>query len=502
MRKLLTLLLILLPVTAAVLLLGGKQREYTTSSGEAYRLFKQAKLDIGAFRYAAADSLLEQALQKDRDFAAAHALLAGVLRQLGRPAAATAESTRAEELRARLGRPLERDLVELILLQGHPGHRARVDSLVDVILAADPENIAALTVRAQRLYARHDPGTEAAFRHILEIDPNYAPAYNLLGYLEASRGDYAKAIADLKTYAFLAPRQANPHDSLGEVLGWVGRYDEAEKELLTALQLQPDFAWAQLHLGALYMDRGEVRRGERILRELRSRVAGTPLAGELDQTVLGLLYSLELYGRAAAWTDSLAAGEDHSRGTYFRAVAAAARGDSVQARRILSRLTEHLPAEKGKTGVFREMMSRQLEAILAEARHDVPAARADWRRVLMLLPHAGPHEVWSIRWRLGRLALAAGEPDSALALADTILATNPRRLQALLLRAQAQAALADSTGARATLHTLAPLIAKADRDLPLVANYRRLARALAPPAAKRERPASTAESRAQTSSKK
>ena len=63
------------------------------------------------------------------------------------------------------------------------------------------------------------------------MNPNYATAYNTLGYASAARGDYAKAEDYLKRYRYLAPNQANPFDSLGELYAFTGRYDEAEDVL-------------------------------------------------------------------------------------------------------------------------------------------------------------------------------------------------------------------------------------------------------------------------------
>ena len=476
------LVLFLLAATAFLVWRREPPREFTTRSARAYALYQDARRESYALNYVVADSLLRQALALDPDFAAAHALRAALLRRTGRFEAAHAESLQAAALLDRLS-PLERDRISLMLLTGARGRKAAVDSLVDRILAVRPDDRLALLVQAMELFGRHDPQAEPALRRLIALDPDNAFPYNLLGYLEAQRGDYRQAVDDLKTYAFLAPREPNPHDSLGEVLTWMGRYDEAEQELREALRLRPDFLPSLLNLGDLYLDRGEARRGERLLREVRRRAladASYPsLTAEVDRTILGQFYALELYQRAVAWTDTFLAGSDHPRDVYFRAVAAAVRGDSLSARSLLDGLLARLGDHGGRTAT---LMRVQLEAILAEIRGDVPAARAHWRRVLALLPHAPPHETWSIRWRLGVLTLAAGDPARAAALADTILAVNPHRLQALDLRARALLARADTAGARATLARLAPLAERADADLPLVRRYRRLRDALAPPA--------------------
>ena len=68
--------------------------------------------------------------------------------------------------------------------------------------------------------------------------------------------DFVKAEDYLKRYRFLAPDQANPYDSLGELYANTGRYDEAEEHLKRALEIKPDFFPAVGHLGTVEVGRG------------------------------------------------------------------------------------------------------------------------------------------------------------------------------------------------------------------------------------------------------
>ena len=88
------------------------------------------------------------------------------------------------------------------------------------------------------------------------MNPNYAVAYNTMGYYWASKGDNAKAEDYLKRYRFLAPNDANPYDSLGELWAHTGRYDEAEEVLKKALAIKSDFFAAYGHLGTVEIGRG------------------------------------------------------------------------------------------------------------------------------------------------------------------------------------------------------------------------------------------------------
>ncbi|MFN2385994.1 MAG: tetratricopeptide repeat protein, partial [Thermoanaerobaculia bacterium] len=98
------------------------------------------------------------------------------------------------------------------------------------------------------------------YHELLEMDPNIAEAYNMIGYYHAYRGDYDLAMENLKKYQFMAPDQANPHDSIGEVQANFGRYDEAIANLQRALQIKPDFFPAHDHLGVAYEGKGDTKR--------------------------------------------------------------------------------------------------------------------------------------------------------------------------------------------------------------------------------------------------
>ena len=47
---------------------------------------------------------------------------------------------------------------------------------------------------------------------------------------------------------YIAPEQANPHDSLGEAFLYTGRYEEAIEEFKAALEIDPAFLWSARNL--------------------------------------------------------------------------------------------------------------------------------------------------------------------------------------------------------------------------------------------------------------
>ncbi|MGE5410932.1 MAG: tetratricopeptide repeat protein, partial [Clostridiales bacterium] len=65
-----------------------------------------------------------------------------------------------------------------------------------------------------------------SLRKAIDIDKNYAPAYNLMGYAYSFKNDFNKAENAFKKYISLAPDNPNPYDSYAELLLKNGRYDE------------------------------------------------------------------------------------------------------------------------------------------------------------------------------------------------------------------------------------------------------------------------------------
>src|SRR5262249_6627177 len=61
----------------------------------------------------------------------------------------------------------------------------------------------------------------------------------------------------LEKYQFMAPDQANPYDSLGEIQAYSGHYDEAIANLKKALAIKPDFYESWGHLGVANEGKGD-----------------------------------------------------------------------------------------------------------------------------------------------------------------------------------------------------------------------------------------------------
>jgi tetratricopeptide (TPR) repeat protein len=245
------LLLILAAGVAAALLLTNR-RDVTTSSDEAYRVYREATENERRFYFKEARVGFARALELDPDFAMA---MLGMAR-MSEKEQALSLVRRAKKLKGKLSDREQRhiDLQEAILEKG-PEDRQKV---AHEILKRYPDDFRATTMIA--MYEMTKGRAEEAvrvFSRLLEVDPNSADAYNMIGYHYGYRGDYEKALENLRKYQFMAPDQANPHDSIGEIQAYSGHYDEAIANLNHALQIKPDFFAAYEHLGVAYEGKGD-----------------------------------------------------------------------------------------------------------------------------------------------------------------------------------------------------------------------------------------------------
>jgi tetratricopeptide (TPR) repeat protein len=155
----------------------------------------------------------------------------------------------------------------------------------------------------------------AATRKVTERFPEFAPAYNTLGYQLWNAGNRAGGLAAIKKYAELAGDHPNPHDSYAELLQWGGRYEAAMKHYHRATELDPTFDQGYLGMAEVAQMKGE---GEHARKHLAAAIehAATPAAKLNRMRAVATSYALEGNTKAAM--------------KKFAAVAAAAEEEGVK----------------------------------------------------------------------------------------------------------------------------------------------------------------------------
>jgi tetratricopeptide (TPR) repeat protein len=147
--------------------------------------------------------------------------------------------------------PEEQLIVNWMVYVQQADNLAAIGAMND-LLARFPNDKHILYLTSEWLYFQQDyERSERMMEQILNIDPNFPPALNMLGYSYIGTGDPdpAKAIASLKHYAATEPNQPNPEDSLGEILRYAGDDKGSLEHYSAALKIITNFYSSQLGLG-------------------------------------------------------------------------------------------------------------------------------------------------------------------------------------------------------------------------------------------------------------
>jgi len=117
---------------------------------------------------------------------------------------------------------------------------------------------------AEGIALEEDPSTQtqamAAYRAVLELDPEHAAAHINLGTLYYNRQDFALSEKHYRAAVAADPRYALAHFDLGNVLDETARVTEAIQSYNTALQLAPTYADAHYNLALACEKVGEPRK--------------------------------------------------------------------------------------------------------------------------------------------------------------------------------------------------------------------------------------------------
>lgn len=154
---------------------------------------------------------------------------------------------------------------------------------------------------------RHGAGdldqAEAAYRRILEVNPDHPVALHLLGVIALQVGRPAVAIDLIGKALTRLPSYADAHFNLGNALLATDRAEEAAASYRKAIEYRPDHASAHYNLGTVLKDLG---RPEDAVASYRAAIRHDPL---LDQAHGNLGMVLQALGRleeaVQIYTDAL-----------------------------------------------------------------------------------------------------------------------------------------------------------------------------------------------------
>jgi len=209
----------------------------TTASEQARDLYMQGLALFDDLHATDAHSMFTKAVAADPDFA------------MGYVQVATSSQTAAEFFdavekakAAAAGASEGEQLIVASLVATAENDQAGQLAALQKLLAMYPQDERAHIRMANYANGQQDFASAAAhFTHATEINPDFAAAFNGLGYAYRNAGNLEGARTAFARYVELIPDEANPYDSYAELLMEMGNYDESIENYGKAIEIDPNF---------------------------------------------------------------------------------------------------------------------------------------------------------------------------------------------------------------------------------------------------------------------
>lgn len=129
-------------------------------------------------------------------------------------------------------------IVRKILVKIDEDPNADLTPLTDELVNAYPGTMEAWGLSRSIAFIENDD--ETVFRcsqKLVELDPEFGPAHNALGYAYMSKGQMDMAKKEFEEYLRLSPNEANAHDSMGEFYMKTGDYAKSAEHYNQAVAM-------------------------------------------------------------------------------------------------------------------------------------------------------------------------------------------------------------------------------------------------------------------------
>jgi tetratricopeptide (TPR) repeat protein len=225
----------------------------TAASDEARKLYLEGRNLSEQLRAHDGRERFEAAVAKDPSFAMAHYQLAAN--------AATAKDffSHLKEAVALSDKVSEGERLTILALDaGGNANPAKAIEYQEQLVAKYPNDERAHFLLSTGYFGQQEfDKSIAELRRSTEINPNFAPAYNQLGYAYRQVEKYDDAEAAFKKYIELIPNDPNPYDSYAELLMKTGRFGESIAQYGKALSVDDHFTPSRVGIANNLMLQGK-----------------------------------------------------------------------------------------------------------------------------------------------------------------------------------------------------------------------------------------------------
>lgn len=213
-----------------------QQMPISTDSELARKYYETGMLAFDQLRWHLAMNNLEHAVEEDPDFFMAHFWMYFIS---GKSPKKTAEKA------LRSGTSLNEAEMEIkqafkYLLEGQNEKVVELLNKAIDLYPSDP-HLYKILYFLQFQYLKDMEGAKETIYRAIEVQPDYAFAYNYLGYALMESNEMKKAEEALNKYISLAPDIANPYDSKGDYFMNTEQYEKAYECYMKAFEIDSGF---------------------------------------------------------------------------------------------------------------------------------------------------------------------------------------------------------------------------------------------------------------------
>lgn len=225
----------------------------TTSSTEARALYLQGRALLDDLHFVEANEVFIAAVDKDPEFAMGHFMVATT----SQTAAEFFDAVAAADASKESASEGEQLYIEALVAASENNQAEQLDALKQLV-AMYPQDERPHMQLGNYMNGQQDFAAAVEhYKHAMTINPEFAAAYNALGYAYRSLDDLDSARAAFQEYVKLIPDEANPHDSFAELLMEMGNYDESIEHYRMSLKIDPNFTASYAGINVNYSLMGE-----------------------------------------------------------------------------------------------------------------------------------------------------------------------------------------------------------------------------------------------------
>ena len=209
----------------------------TTSSDEARALYDEGLALADNLHFVEANEVFAKAVEADPGFAMGYFRLAqtsqtaaAFFRAVGQAEDNAADSTEGEQL-----------YIRALIAFAENDQAAQLDAISSLLRMYPKDERTHLQLANYHNAQQNFAEAIKHFEHATSINPEFASAFNSLGYARRGNGDLDGAKVAFARYVELIPDEANPYDSYAELLMEMGEYDESIANYRKALEQDSNF---------------------------------------------------------------------------------------------------------------------------------------------------------------------------------------------------------------------------------------------------------------------